>query len=109
MRILSFSKKWDKLSKPEFTTFRITRRDKDWYVPELVQVVIKTRSKERQPLGIAEISQKNITCLKDITEIEAMADGFDSAFAMWLWMKEAHKGIAPTTPLNKLTISWIRR
>jgi len=30
MRILGFSKKWDKLKDPEFTTFRFERKDKDW-------------------------------------------------------------------------------
>ena len=62
MRILGFSKKYGKLSKPwyardihTFTTFRYPRRDRDWEVEEIVQVVYKPRSKEREPLGIARI------------------------------------------------------
>ena len=58
MRILGFSKKWPKLYKnPDelLTTFRYPRRDKDWQVEEVVQVVYKPRSKEREPLGIARI------------------------------------------------------
>jgi len=62
MRILGFSKKWPKLDKPwfardihTFTTFRYPRRDRDWEVEEVVQVVYKPRSKEREPLGIARI------------------------------------------------------
>ena len=65
MRIIGFSKKWDKLNKQwfapnlqTFTTFRFPRKDRDWDVEELVQVVYKPRSKEREPLGIARIIRK---------------------------------------------------
>jgi len=56
MRILGFSKKWAKLNnKLLFTTFRFPRKDKDWEIEEVVQIVYKPRSKEREPLGIARI------------------------------------------------------
>ena len=65
MRILGFSKKWDKLNKQwferdrhTFTTFRFPRKDRDWDVEELVQVVYKPRSKEREALGVARIIRK---------------------------------------------------
>ncbi len=58
MRILGFSRKWGKLNQDVFTTFRFPRKDKDWEIEELVQVVYKPHSKEREPLGIARIMRK---------------------------------------------------
>ncbi len=109
MRILGFQKHWEKLNRIEFTTFRVTRRDKDWQLGESVQIVIKSRSKNREPLGIAHIFKKESTCFRDITESEAIADGFSNAFEMWEWLKQTHVGIAMSTPLNKLTLRWIGR
>lgn len=96
MRILGFSKKWPKfhLNKPVeergiFTTFRFPRRDRDWMVEELVQVVFKPRRKGGgEFLGIARIIRKQPKDLiKDfsysqpnsldiITPEEAYDDGF---------------------------------
>jgi len=97
MRIIGFSKKWGKLNKRwfeqdkyTFTTFRFPRKDKDWEVEELVQVVYKPRSKEREPLGIARIIRKQEKDLRKkyygfgdickdpdvITPSEAYEDGF---------------------------------
>lgn len=50
MRIISFSRMWDKLQDDEFTTFRFPRKDKDWYKNEKVQVYYKNRSPHRQSL-----------------------------------------------------------
>jgi len=51
MRILGVSKKWDKLKNEMlFTTFRFPRKDRDWAVEEVVQLVYKPRSKEREIL-----------------------------------------------------------
>jgi len=59
MRELGFSKKWGKLnSEILFTTFRFPRKDKDWQVEEVVKIVYKPRSKEREVLGIARIIRK---------------------------------------------------
>lgn len=71
MRILGFSRKdwinylngnW-KREEEIFTTFRFTRRDRDWEVGELVQIVIKPRTKGREPLGIAKIVSKKVRWL----------------------------------------------
>ena len=58
MRILGFSTKWRKLNQDVFTTFRFPRKDRDWEVEEVVQIVYKPRSKEREILGIARIIRK---------------------------------------------------
>lgn len=100
MRILGFSRRWPKLADPEFTTFRFPRRDKDWQQGESVQVVVKPRSKKREPLGVAVIAFKEPSFVRDITADEARRDGFLSIREMYHFLKEPH----PLTPINKLTI-----
>jgi len=43
MRILGVSKKWDKLQRPEWTTFRFARKDKDWYEGEIGRYLVVQR------------------------------------------------------------------
>ena len=112
MRIISFTKKWDKLHQPEFTTFRYPRRDKDWYVGELVQVYFKNRSPKREKLGIAEIVGKERRELdgffKDdrlITEAEAIEDGFND-FADMVAFMEKQYGLDYISLFNKLALKW---
>lgn len=137
MRILGFSKKWDKLYKREsvlldsllFTTFRYPRRDKDWEVEEVVQVVYKPRAKDREPLGIARIIRKqekdiskrlswfsnpNYPKMPDtITSEEAKEDGFIGQHgggdmeAIVNFIKDSKR----TKPdiVNKLILYWIER
>ena len=92
MRVLGFSKKWTKLNNPIiFTTFRFPRKDRDWEAEEIVQVVYKPRSKDREVLGIARIIRKEKKDLNKrwqyyslkvpntpdmITPLEAKEDGF---------------------------------
>ena len=115
MRILGFSKKWQKLSNPEFTTFRFPRRDRDWEVGELVQVVYKPRSKNREILGTAEIVGKElrnmVKLLADespyptISENEAKADGFKDYWEMWERLFDTYSGQRLIDePMNKLTL-----
>lgn len=119
MRILGFSKKWPKLKQPTFTTFRFPRRDRDWEVGELVQVVYKARSKNREILGAAEILSKygvmivnqippdSICPIGEIGEDDAKADGFLNKREMQLWMWELYRGRIACEPMNKLTLRWI--
>jgi len=107
MRIIGFNKKWDKLTLPEFTTFRVPRRDTDWFVGEKVQVVYRPRSKDRKPLFLAEIVTKEPKTFKGVTEFEAIADGFANSMEMWNYLKKAHKDFTIETPLNKLTLKRI--
>ena len=107
MRILSFSKKWDKLQQPEFTTFRFPRKDKDWFVSEVVQVYFKNRSPNRKKLGEAEIIHKELKKYGADTEAEAQADGFISLRDMERWMIKAHGEARTYEPMNKLTLRWI--
>ena len=108
MRILGFSKRWQKLSNIEFTTFRFPRKDRDWEAGEKVQIVFKPRSKEREEWGIARINDKEFMRVRDITEYEAVWDGFNSAFDMWLWLKRTYgQEIGMNSELNKLTLRWI--
>lgn len=115
MRILGFSVKWPKLLEPEFTTFRLCRRDKDWQVSELVQVVFKPRSKEREILGIAVILSKeprrlcgsSVPHYRYITAYEAIEDGFNSLSDMEAWLLKAHGGRIREELINKLTVRWV--
>ncbi len=107
MRIMGFAEKWDKLLQPEFITFRVPRKDRDWWVGEQVKVVYKPRSKYRESLGIAEIISKEAKTFTDVAESEAIADGFDNCFVMWEWLCKSHKGIRMGEPLNKFTLRWL--
>lgn len=106
MRILGVTEHWPKLEQPSWTTFRVPRKDKDWQLGETVQVVFKPRSKQREVLGIAEIVGKGTISFIQVSEVEAMEDGFANLFWMWLWLKEAHRGIKMTDTINKLTLKW---
>jgi hypothetical protein len=116
VRILSVMEKWPKLKNPRWPTFRLQRRDKDWQVGEFVQVVYRTRSKQREVLGIARIVKKEIKHFGGpfligtaITEEEAIEDGFSGAVEMANWMLKTHGDRVRREILNKLTIAWIRR
>lgn len=105
MRIIGFSKKWDKLKQPEFTTFRFPRKDRDWYVGETVQVYFHPRSKDREFLGIAEIIDK--VARLEVSEKEAIADGFQSVADMGSWLIKTY-GCTDRVKngMNKLTLRW---
>ena len=107
MRILSFSKRWQKLSNPTFTTFRFPRKDKDWFVGEVVQVWLKTRSPEREYICEAVIVAKNYLPLYFVTNAEAREDGFANKRDMFMWVLKAHGGkraVAENFMMNKLTL-----
>ena len=108
MRVLGFSKHWQKLSNSEFTTFRFPRKDKDWQVGEVVQVVFKPRSKEREVLGMATIAEKCPKLLHTVTEKEAREDGFEEWIDMFNWLR-THYPIKKLQEeaMNKLTLKWI--
>lgn len=137
MRILGFSKKWPKLNKqwysPDrltFTTFRYPRRDKDWQAEEVVQVVYKPRSKEREPLGIARIIRKQEKHTGEqfrysshytnepniITPEEAKEDGFEGrhgggdieGLKDWLRASAGHRFYEEPI-VHKLTLYWITK
>lgn len=111
MRILGVSKKWDKLQQEEFTTFRYPRKDKDWQIGELVQIVYKPRSKEREILGTASIvSKEPKPSFLYVTFREAINDGFPNLNAMENWLIKTH-GLEKCNreSMNKLTLRWIAR
>jgi len=132
MRILGFSKKWDKLNNSIlFTTFRFARKDKDWQVGEQVKIVYKPRSKGGgEVLGVAKIigkTKRSVGIYGDktgrplITDKEAIADGFPGyekkfgveikpIFQMWEFLWDAYGGERLLNePMNKLTLRWIER
>lgn len=121
MRILAVKEKWDKLKQPLWTTFRLERRDRDWQVGEVVQVIYKPRRKGGgEKLGIAKIVDKARRYLVHplYTERafyyeqavkEALEDGFNSYEAMFDWLWEAHGEDLFKRPLNKLTLQWVER
>ncbi len=100
MRIISFSKHWQKLANPEFTTFRFPRKDKDWFKGEIVQVFYKSRSPQREKLGTAEIISKETKTIGSITILEAIADGFNNDFEMWRFLGKPNMN----RTINKLTL-----
>jgi len=108
LRILGFSKKWGKLNDIEFTTFRFPRKDRDWQVGEVVQIVYKPRSKEREVLGIAEIIAKENELLEHVTQREAIADGFMGWIDMLNWLLKSYPlAKLQEYPMNKLTLRWL--
>jgi len=133
MRILGFSQKWPKLNTDGlFTTYRFTRKDKDWQVEEVVQIVYKLRSKEREPLGIARIIRKEPKDLNKqfhynfggysppntpdtITPDEAEDDGFTGMHGggdtakMRQFFLDTYGYSKCEEPINKLTLYWIER
>jgi len=110
LRILSFSKMWDKLKQDTFTTFRFIRKDKDWQKGEVVRVFYKQRSPERKELGIAEIIDKEPKkILEDVTDIEAKEDGFQSISDMAIWMRKRYGNRIEEEPINCLTLKWIKK
>ena len=131
MRILGFGKKWGKLNNGIlFTTFRFPRKDKDWQVEEMVQVVYKPRSKEREPLGIARIIRKQEKDInkkfygfgdicKDpdvITPLDAERDGFTGMHGggdiekmrEFLRSTSTYEQFYRVGKVNKLTLYWLR-
>jgi hypothetical protein len=114
MRILGVKKKWDKLKEPSFTTFRFARKDKDWQMDEIVQVVYKPRSKEREILGPAKIKDKSPRIFDSsrtfshylITNPEVQADGFSSYQEMMDWFYKQYGERIFREPINKLTLKW---
>ena len=115
MRIISFSKKWDKLQQLEFTTFRFFRKDKNWYIGETVQVFFKNRSPQREKLGVAEIIKMELrkiaTSFKQYrpTEREAQEDGFTSLLDMNNYFRKTYGSRIFKEPVNKLTLRWVKR
>ena len=118
MRILSFNQRSPKLQQDEFSTFRFKRRDIDWAVGEVVQIVFKPWGKEREILGIAEIVGKEarrifptrkLCHIPLLTEREAIRDGFIGwgDFALWLVKAYGHKRVWEE-PMNKLLLRWIK-
>lgn len=106
MRVLGFSKKWDKLQQQVFTTFRFPRKDKDWAINELVQIVYRPRSKEREVLGIAKILNKESRDLfrVGVSGREVREDGFKSVEQMGKWLDETYGRRWLDEPMNKLTL-----
>ena len=102
MRILSFCNRWNKLKQKEFSTFRWQRKDRDWGEGEGVQIYFKCRSPEGEKLGEGYIKEKTPVVIKDITQDEAIADGFNSAISMWLFLGRPNMNKI----INKLTIRW---
>lgn len=130
MRILGFSKKWAKLQQDTFlTTFRFPRKDTDWAVEEVVQIVYKPRSKEREILGIARIIRKQPKDLNKqfsyfdykantsdvITPSEAEDDGFNGSHGggdtekMRKFFIDIYGYSKCRESINKLTLYWIER
>ena len=116
MRVLGFEKHWPKLDNPNtFTTFRFTRKDTDWTIGETCQIVVQQRasyaSGKREHCGTATIVGKEPRIIGDITDAEAIKDGFPGGrHEMQRWLKakyhisELRFGYMLNIPMNKLTL-----
>ncbi len=118
MRILGFSKvDWrnyitheqSKMLQPEFTTWRWPRKDRDWYADEVVSVVVKTRSPHRLVLGEAEIISVDSKEDYEITDVDAMADGFLESHGLKLYLMQERRArsIPSAARPNKITLRWL--
>ena len=113
MRIMGFSKKWDKLEQSEFTTFRFPRKDtdrgRDWHNNEILKIVFQPRH-QNEYLGTAQIICKKERWISDIRNDEAITDGFPGGKEeMWRWLLASHKNCEARTPINKLTLKWVMK
>ena len=79
MRILGFSKRWDMLSQPLFSTFRLPRKDTDW---RMGKELIVLRPVERARLGTGQIPQRGTQGIGTITNVETVRDGFENIVDM---------------------------
>ena len=108
MRILGFSKKWDKLNHDTFTTFRYPRKDTDrgfdWHEAETLKIVFQPRH-QNEYLVIAMIMSKDMKRVYQITHEEAVADGFANYAEMMAFLKAGE----PNIKINKLTLNWIEK
>ena len=114
MRILGYTQRWPKLKKKVHTTFRFTRRDRDWQVGEVVHEVLHPRSKGREVLQVALIISKEQRWVftgkkprgaKAIIAAEAHEDGFNTHVEMLMWLSKAHgHEKCVNEPINKLTL-----
>lgn len=97
-----------KMLAPTFSTWRWPRKDKDWQPGEIVQVVIKPRLPLRVVLGCAKIVTVESRGSWSITDQEAQADGFVSAFWLnaYLCDEQRSRQIPITTKPNKLMLEW---
>lgn len=121
MRVLGFSERWSKLDNNTFTTFRFQRRDKDWQTGEVVKVVFKPRTREREVLGVAKIIGKgkrwvaweaqylsaSLQGIATVSDFEAAEDGFTGVLEMMEWMTKTHKDRNYRELMNKLTLEWV--
>ena len=111
MRIIGFSTKWAKLSKPitkPFTTFRFPWSNGfEFQIGDKVQLVFKPRSKDREVLGIAEIVGKEERYFLDITNLEAIEDGFENWLEMSGWLQTQYSwATLVDKPMIKYTLKW---
>ncbi len=116
MRVLGFSKRWNKLQQPVFTTFRLPRKDTDWHIGERVQVVYHPRSnKDREFLFLADILNVESRSFDpdyapSITYDEALADGFpDGVNEMRKWLEKSHDHFNASTIFNKITLKKVNK
>lgn len=117
MRVLGVSKKWPKLKKKRFTTFRYSRKDTDYRIGELVQIVYKPRDPAREILGFARVIRKDERMLVPdpeglakiplISQKEAKSDGFETSKEMLDYLF-SHYGqdVYDQPVMNKLTLQW---
>jgi hypothetical protein len=114
MRIISFTKHWDKLKNLTFSTYRYPYWQEGWDV----QVFYKNRNpKERQKLGEAKIIKVETVELdptytyrlekpvRFITKQEAIEDGFDSITDMLKWLRKLY-GLDFISKMDKITLEW---
>ena len=118
---MGFQKQWinqvtqqPKMASDSFTTFRFPRKDRDWEVGEVIQIVMNPRTKKRIPLGEAMIVTKEPRSLiggkaHSITNDEARLDGFRLATELVDFLLKGKPIQYWASHPNRLTLRWLKR
>jgi hypothetical protein len=101
--------KTPKLDQPSFSTFRLSRKDKDWQLSENVKVILNPRSAGKKVLGTAVItSRERINHYSEVTDEMVLQDGFESKAIFEGWWKRTH-GKRAEESFFRLVLTWVSR
>ena len=90
MPALSFSVYRDKLEAGQKAQTIRKMRKYPIKVGDKLFIYWKQRSKNNALLGITECTWTRTTLLRDVTDEEAMLDGFDGRYALWQWFNKTY-------------------
>lgn len=105
--MLSFSVKYAELNDGSKTqTIRFPRKKNDIKQGDKLYIWWKSRTKEREKLGEAICSKKVTKRAGDLTEEDAVKDGFFDLEGLRWTLDELHPSITENTLVNVITWQW---